>query len=76
VPPYNDIRVRTALQKAIDLPKIARTYYGGAVKRTDIADLQVHEKGGFPYSEWPEDLKDEYAYNPAGAKGCWQSRVS
>jgi ABC-type transport system substrate-binding protein len=23
---------------------------------------------GFPYAEWPQDLKDEYAYNPAGAK--------
>ena len=23
---------------------------------------------GFPYEEWPQDLKDEYAYNPTMAK--------
>ena len=23
---------------------------------------------GFPYEEWPQDLKDEYAYNPTAAK--------
>ena len=23
---------------------------------------------GFPYDQWPQDLKDEYAYNPTAAK--------
>jgi len=23
---------------------------------------------GFPYEEWPQDLKDEYSYNPTMAK--------
>ena len=23
---------------------------------------------GFPYAEWPQDLKDEYAYNPVAAR--------
>ena len=23
---------------------------------------------GFPYDEWPQDLKNEYAYNPEAAK--------
>ena len=23
---------------------------------------------GFPYEDWPQELKDEYAYNPALAK--------
>jgi len=23
---------------------------------------------GFPYEEWPQDLKDEYAYNPSAAR--------
>ena len=27
--PYNNIQVREALQMAIDLPTIAKTYYGG-----------------------------------------------
>ena len=30
VAPFNDIRVRKAMQMAIDLPTIAKTYYGGA----------------------------------------------
>ena len=29
--PFNDIRVRKAMQMAIDLPTIAKTYYGGTV---------------------------------------------
>ena len=31
--PFNDFRVREALQMAIDLPTIAKTYYGGTVSR-------------------------------------------
>jgi len=30
-PPFNDIRVRKAMQLAIDLPAIARDYYHGTV---------------------------------------------
>ena len=32
VKPFNDIRVRKAMQMAIDLPAIAKTYYGGTVE--------------------------------------------
>ena len=31
-PPFNDIRVRKAMQMAIDLPTIAKSYYGGTVE--------------------------------------------
>ena len=27
-----------------------------------------HEGWGFPYEQWPQNLKDEYAYNPTAAK--------
>jgi len=27
---------------------------------------------GFPYEQWPQDLKDEYAYNPTMAKTFWR----
>ena len=30
-PPFNDIRVRKAMQLAIDLPTISKSYYGGTV---------------------------------------------
>ena len=68
-PPYNDIRVRMALQMAIDLPAIARDYYGGTVEPYPSTLTNRDMKGwGFPYEEWPQELKDEYVYNPTRAK--------
>ena len=68
-PPFNDIRVRKALQMAVDLPDIAKSYYGGSVEPYPDTLTNRNIKGwGFPYDEWPQDLKDEYAYNPAAAR--------
>ena len=67
--PFNDIRVRKAMQMAIDLPTIARNYYHGLVEPYPSTLIANHNKDwGFPYEEWPQDLKDEYAYNPAASK--------
>jgi peptide/nickel transport system substrate-binding protein len=67
--PFNDIRVRKAMQTAIDLPAIAKDYYHGLV---DPYPAMLDSRGlkglGFPYEEWPQDLKEEYAYNPTAAK--------
>jgi peptide/nickel transport system substrate-binding protein len=69
VKPFNDIRVREAIQKAIDLPTIASTYYGGSVSPNPMSLTATEITGwGFPYSEWPQELKDEYAFNPTQAK--------
>ena len=68
-PPFNDIRVRKAIQTAIDLPTICHTYYHDTCLPYPSAETSNHMKGwGFPYPEWPQDLKDEYAYNPTMAK--------
>jgi len=62
--PFNDIRVRKAMQMAIDLPTIAKTYYQGTVEPYPSTLTSNHMKGwGFPYDQWPQDLKEEYAYN-------------
>ena len=68
--PFNDIRVREALQMAIDLPTIASTYYGGTTDPWPLPLTSNYMKGGwgFPYSQWPQDLKNQYAYNPTAAK--------
>ena len=67
--PFNDIRVRKAMQMAIDLPTIAKDYYRGTVEPYPDTLTSRYMKGyGFPYEEWPQDLKNEYAYNPAAAK--------
>jgi ABC-type transport system substrate-binding protein len=57
------------MQTAIDLPAIAKDYYHGLV---DPYPAMLDSRGlkglGFPYEEWPQDLKEEYAYNPTAAK--------
>ena len=67
--PYSDIRVRKALQLAIDLSTIAKTYYAGTADPSPLPLTSNFMKGwGWPYSQWPQDLKDEYGYNPTAAK--------
>jgi len=69
VKPFSDIRVRKAMQMAIDLPTIAKTYYNGYSDPWPSTLTSNYMKGyGFPYSMWPQSLKDEYAYNPTAAK--------
>ena len=69
VKPFNDIRVRKAMQMAIDLPNIARTHYGGNCRPFPSSTTSYYMTGwGFPYEEWPQDLKEEYAYNPTKSK--------
>jgi ABC-type transport system substrate-binding protein len=68
--PYNDVRVRQALQMGINLPDIAANYFGGTVSPTPVAltsDL-LYPAYGDPYSQWPQDLKDQYAFNITQAK--------
>ena len=57
------------MQMAIDLPTIAKSYYSGTVDPYPCTLTSRDMKGwGFPYDEWPQELKDEYAYNPIAAK--------
>jgi peptide/nickel transport system substrate-binding protein len=71
--PFNDIRVRKAMQLALDLPAIARDYYHGSVSAYPSSVLSSYLSKcmpgwGFPYEEWPPDLKNEYACNPDAAR--------
>ena len=69
VKPFNDVRVRQAMQMAIDLPTIASTFYGGSADPYPATLTSINMTGwGFPYTQWPQDLKDQYAYNPTAAK--------
>ncbi len=69
VVPFNDVRVREAMQLAIDAPSIAKTYYGGTTNSTPLSLTSSLLTGwGFPYAQWPADLQAQYAYNPTQAK--------
>ncbi len=63
----DDIRVRHALQMALDLETINDTYYGGYSMWEPMGGLAV-KPYLFPFEEWPEDLKQYYRYDPEGAE--------
>jgi peptide/nickel transport system substrate-binding protein len=67
--PFNDIRVREALQEAIDLPTIAKTYYSGYCYPYPSTTLSANLTGwAYTYKQWPSALQSQYAYNPTEAK--------
>ena len=67
--PFSDIRVRQALQMSINLAEIATNYYGGVTDPWPSSLTSNYLTGwGAPYLQWPQDLKDQYAFNPTAAK--------
>lgn len=67
--PFNDIRVRKALQMSIDREAVAETYYGGTVEGVPAGLISPMYKGWCkPYTQWPKELQQEYSYNPTRAK--------
>jgi len=67
--PFTDIKVRTALQMAIDLPTICETYYSGSVEPIPVGLVNpANNVFCYLYDEWSQELKDEYAFNPTRAK--------
>lgn len=66
--PFNDIRVRQALQLALPLDVIAETHFGGTVSGQPEGLIYPKLTGWtLPYEEWPADLQAEYSYNPEKA---------
>jgi len=68
VKPFSDIRVRKAMQMAMDNETIARTYYGGFA---DPFPSFLNRGLGYvftPLEEYPEDVQEGYTYNPEKAR--------
>ncbi len=68
--PFDDIRVRKAMQLAINIPEIAQTHYRGTVEgvAVGLSSPLIGEEWAVPYNKWPKELQEEYSYNPTRAK--------
>ena len=68
-PPFSDIRVRRAMQLAIDTETLNRTLYQGLGDTTPLGIVGAAVLGFYvPYEEWPDQLKEDYGYDPARAE--------
>ena len=68
-PPFDDIRVRQAMQMALDLETINNTYYKGTAMWKPQGLVGEALKGYYtPFDEWPDEVKKVYAYDPEGAR--------
>lgn len=69
VKPFSDIRVRQAMQMALNLPLIASTYYSGTASPYPSTMTSMFMTGWtYPYTSWPASLKATYDFNITGAK--------
>ena len=66
-PPFDDIRVRKAMQMALDLETFNNTFFKGQANATPQGMVGV--PGYYiPFEEWPEEVKKGYMYDPARAE--------
>ena len=66
-PPFDDLRVRKAMQMAIDPETMNNAYFKGLGVATPHG--WVRRPGyNIPFAEWPEEVKKGYMYDPEGAE--------
>lgn len=67
--PFNDIKVRKALQMSIDRKAIAKNHYLGTVDGIPCGLASpLYKEWITPYEKWQKKLRDEYSYNPEKAR--------
>ena len=68
-PPFDDIRVRQAMQMALDLETIHNSYHQGYGEWQPMGLNGPAWKGyNNPYETWPDEVQRTYSYDPEGAK--------
>ncbi len=68
--PFTDVRVRQAMNMAIDYETIVRDYYRGNALNA-YEGWPIHKEWGdiaIPVEEWPQIVRDQFEYNPEQAK--------
>jgi len=66
--PWSDVRVRKAMQMAIDLESLVKDYYGGTgVLYPELMGPSFKDQYT-PFEELPEETQEGFIYNPEGAK--------
>ena len=69
VEPFDDIRVRKALQMAINLEEINSAYYKGYADIIPQGQLsRFVTEAVIQFEDWPEDLKKVFDFDPEGAE--------
>ena len=68
-PPFDDIRVRKAMQMALPLEEINSIYFKGWAMWKPQGVVGIGATDHFtPFDEWPEEVKKGYMYDPEGAE--------
>jgi peptide/nickel transport system substrate-binding protein len=70
LPPFNDVRVRQAMQMAINEAEIVEDFYGGAAEILSFPIPAVPDYAGMytPIDELPPTAKEMFGYHPDKAK--------
>ena len=67
--PFDDIRVRRAMQMALDNETIAAAIYGGQAQTTPQGVIGRSQPGFIvPYERWPAELQRAYRYDAEAAE--------
>jgi peptide/nickel transport system substrate-binding protein len=67
--PFDDIRVRRAMQMALDNETIATAVYQGQADTTPQGVIGRSQPANIvPYEQWPAELQNAYRYDPAAAE--------
>ena len=68
-PPFEDIRVRHAMQLALDVETINNTMFGGLGDPGPYGIAGPATIGFYtPFEEWPDEIKQYYRYDPEAAQ--------